>query len=265
MDYLGLFEANVRGLKERANGQVIGHCPFHDDRNRSWSGNIKNGLWTCHAGCGSGNAYQFARRLGINPRPYITNRNIIDMKSNHLQKSKNKPFTKIGLTDEALGYIEQLKIYWDQLPVPTSWSKDIAFDTGTGWDKKSRNFTFSHMDVDGNIINIHWHKGRSHSNGDGSCKWFPQQMMVHYNAEQLLLICEGEKDCISLLSYGVQAITATTGANSIPKDINPLKDFQDIVVLYDNDKAGREGSLKMAQAVISVFPNTNVRIATWTL
>ena len=76
MNYLELFESNVKGLKKSAKGQVIGHCPFHDDRNRSWSGNIETGLSICHAGCGSWNAYQFAEKLGIDPKPYITVNNI---------------------------------------------------------------------------------------------------------------------------------------------------------------------------------------------
>lgn len=263
MDCLRLFEVHVRGLKERTNGQVIGHCPFHDDRNRSWSGNIGNGLWICYAGCGSGNAYQFAERLDVDPSSYITTSNISNKKSNQLPKYRGKSIAKADLTNEALDYVEQMKKCWDQLPIPMSWSKDIVFNTGTGWDKKSMNFTFSHMDVDGNVINIHWHKGRSHSNGDGSCKWFPLQIMAHFNMVRLLLICEGEKDCLSLLSRGVQAITATTGASSVPKDLSPLKSFNDIVVLYDNDKAGRDGSLKMAQAIKSVFGKTKVRVAYW--
>ncbi len=263
MNFHELFESNVQRLKERSNGQVIGHCPFHDDNKRSWSGNIETGLWICYAGCGSGNAYQFAERLGIDPKPYITTSNVFNMKSNQLKKSKNKPIAKIDLTDEALEYVEYLERHWDELPIPKCWTKKAVFDTGTGWDKKAMNFTFTHMDADGNVINIHWHKGRSHINGNGSCKWFPLQLMLRYNPEQPLLICEGEKDCLSLLSHGAQALTATTGANSIPKDLSPLENFKDIVVLYDNDKAGRNGSVMMAQKIKSTFESTKVRVALW--
>lgn len=45
---------------------LTGLCPFHDDRNNSFSVNLKNGLWKCHAGCGEGNFIGFwARRYGV--------------------------------------------------------------------------------------------------------------------------------------------------------------------------------------------------------
>jgi 5S rRNA maturation endonuclease (ribonuclease M5) len=34
-------------------------CPFHDDRNPSFSVNPEKGLWLCRSGCGSGDAYSF--------------------------------------------------------------------------------------------------------------------------------------------------------------------------------------------------------------
>ncbi len=83
MNYKELFETYVKGLKERSNGQVVGYCPFHSDRKRSWSGNSDTGLWICHAGCGKGNAYQFAKRIGTDPRPFIT-KNISHRKSSRI-------------------------------------------------------------------------------------------------------------------------------------------------------------------------------------
>jgi hypothetical protein len=36
-----------------------GHCPFHDDRNRSFSINDKHNYWHCFAGCGGGSVIDF--------------------------------------------------------------------------------------------------------------------------------------------------------------------------------------------------------------
>jgi len=58
-DYQTLFNTNVQKVKAGTNGQFTGLCPFHNDKNRSLSWN-ESGLWNCFAGCGSGNAYQFA-------------------------------------------------------------------------------------------------------------------------------------------------------------------------------------------------------------
>ena len=38
-------------------------CPFHDDEHPSCSVNLAQGLWNCHAGCGSGNLLDFVHRM----------------------------------------------------------------------------------------------------------------------------------------------------------------------------------------------------------
>ena len=68
-DYRNLFSDHVRGYKPRGNGEAAGHCPFHDDRKKSFSCNIESGQWMCFAGCGSGNASQFAKKVGIDQSP----------------------------------------------------------------------------------------------------------------------------------------------------------------------------------------------------
>jgi len=66
MSYWIFFEPHLRNLKLQGN-QLNAHCPFHEDRRASFSANAETGLWKCHAGCGQGNARQFAERLGIEP------------------------------------------------------------------------------------------------------------------------------------------------------------------------------------------------------
>ena len=38
-------------------------CPFHDDEHPSCSVKLAQGLWNCHAGCGSGNLLDFVHRM----------------------------------------------------------------------------------------------------------------------------------------------------------------------------------------------------------
>lgn len=39
-----------------------GHCPFHDDKNRSFSVNAEGNYWHCFAGCGGGSVIDFWMR-----------------------------------------------------------------------------------------------------------------------------------------------------------------------------------------------------------
>ena len=39
-----------------------GYCPFHDDKNRSFSVNAEGNYWHCFAGCGGGSVIDFWMR-----------------------------------------------------------------------------------------------------------------------------------------------------------------------------------------------------------
>ena len=59
---------------------------------------------------------------------------------------------------------------------------------------------------------------------------------------------EGEKDCISMISKGKQAITFNNGANSnVPKELVSIikGKFSDIIVMLDPDSAGRKAEEKL--------------------
>lgn len=45
-------------------------CPFHDDRDPSFSVNVEKRVYHCFAGCGSGTFTELAERLGIEPPPW---------------------------------------------------------------------------------------------------------------------------------------------------------------------------------------------------
>ncbi len=52
------------GLKPvSSDDQTRIHCPFHDDEHPSCSVNLLEGIWNCHAGCGSGNLLGFVHRI----------------------------------------------------------------------------------------------------------------------------------------------------------------------------------------------------------
>lgn len=66
-DLLALILPRLQGVRgPGTTGNYDTRCPFHDDRNASFSIHAKTGLWQCHAaGCGrQGNAYQLAEELG---------------------------------------------------------------------------------------------------------------------------------------------------------------------------------------------------------
>lgn len=59
--------AGTRLGSPKANGWQLGRCPFHQDRNPSFSVTFQLGAWKCFAGCGAGGLNSLALRLGILP------------------------------------------------------------------------------------------------------------------------------------------------------------------------------------------------------
>ncbi len=71
-----------------------------------------------------------------------------------------------------------------------------------------------------------------------------------------ILITEGEKDCLVAWSHNIPAVTSTGGAMSFPEEwVELLKDKQ-IIICFDNDKAGGQGMAKVAK----MFGLENVKI-----
>jgi DNA primase len=66
-----------------------------------------------------------------------------------------------------------------------------------------------------------------------------------------IFICEGEFDCLLLMSKGFCAVTSTGGANSFQEEWIPLFAGKEVFVCLDNDKAGRDGTLR----ICNMMPN----------
>ena len=99
-------------------------------------------------------------------------------------------------------------------------------------------------------MGIKHHRGKNGESpyweGDGSCKWFGLQLLKGFDRNKPLYLCEGETDYRWMLSLGHQATSGSAGAGSIPKDLSPVAGLVEYRIIYDNDKAGTNGSEKLA-------------------
>jgi hypothetical protein len=80
-----------------------------------------------------------------------------------------------------------------------------------------------------------------------------------WNADSVV-ICEGEIDAMLLERWGFRAVTTTGGAGTFkPEWVRFFAHVKRIALLYDNDKAGREGAAKvhamMRRAEIITLPD----------
>lgn len=77
----------------------------------------------------------------------------------------------------------------------------------------------------------------------------PSGLIIPYDVwkdnNKITLICAGEKDMAVTRSHGFNAINLTGGEMSLPLSPIWFKD-KDVVILYDNDEAGKLGAIKLA-------------------
>lgn len=228
--YTKLFNQTIQDWKADENGQGHGSCPFHNDNNPSFSAKEVTGLWKCHAGCGEGNIWQFIEKLATQFHNYLVQN-------------------------------------YDSLCKHLPWSLDSIKELKVGFDKSKQVFTFPHFNENGRIVNIKWHKGKNSPPrslaGLGSNRLYPLNIATNYNQDNWLVYCEGEKDVVTLRSNGIQAITHTTGATSMPQNIDILKSFENIFITMDKDKTGQIASTKIASTLQKLNRNAKIKIIKW--
>ncbi len=242
-NYIDLFLPHVKG-KIDSKGELNGRCPFHHDKQASFSANIDKGLWICYAGCGHGNAYQFAEKMGVDPKPWINGTKEQDLTRPAEQSYQNK----------AIKYHRYFMDHLDTLNIH-KWSTQAIKKTHTGWDPKYKCFTFPIYDSAGILINIRWHK-KSQIKGVHGSHWFPAA--VFRKPHEYIVWCEGEKDALTLLSHNIPAVTNTNGAGKIPLDLTPLAEIPILYVCFDPDMQGITGAKKVIEKIRKIYKNITI-------
>ena len=247
-DPIPMFERHIGKIKQLSNGQYLGLCPFHSDGKPSFSFDYQ-GLYNCKA-CGvKGNAITFAKAIGEDWLPYVSD----DYKSTYkieptqkpkpIQKPKKKNI-KPKLSPEQLKVkVKEYHKEWFD-----SKSKNL-FQVG----ECNGHLTFPYYDKKGEkVIGIKHHKP-SFWEGDGKLKWYMEWQLPYMDKSKTLVINEGEPDVHTMLDAGYNSISSSGGAGSIPELPEIITEFKDIQILYDNDDEGRRGAKKLAQVIFNKF------------
>lgn len=85
----------------------------------------------------------------------------------------------------------------------------------------------------------------------------PLDLWTQTNVRKTTLICAGEKDMATTRSHGFNAITITGGEMALPFSPVNFKD-RDVVILYDNDDAGRLGAKRLATYLLDYCHSVKV-------
>ena len=247
------YEVGIQKIKYRGS-QGNGCCPVHDDTNPSFSFNIYTGQNYCHS-CGwKGNAYTLAKELNMdNSRQYIDSF-IID--SNNQITIEDKPINTVKNDSEGIdevgimGKYEELKErYGNRVNLGDNYKDKYVGKSDLG----------EAVFIYPKGIKIHKKYWIKEASMDTSNQIFMVDELEHFDKNRIYLL-EGEKDA---LSSARPSVSFSCGASSIPKDITPLYDFLEIVIVYDKDEAGIKGANRVAKRIKTESPKTKVLIAQW--
>ena len=242
-DVLSLFNKHCDKMQSLSGGQYVSLCPFHNDSKRSFSFN-EDGLYNCKA-CGkSGNAITFAKHFGENPKPFF---------SNTFQINRSK--TEDNRTKELGGKTEYHNQDWQlfneqfirQLPEEI---RCRAYDINmVGMDNGS--FTYPYFNDECEMDGIKRHKPNPKTWGNMKLRWYGIWHIKDQRRDDNLIITEGEGDVLTLKRDGKYntVVSGSAGCISVPPIPETFKEFKEIIILYDNDEAGRVGAKKLADSI----------------
>ena len=260
---------DIENAKSSDGVQWTGRCAFHDDHANSFSWNLENGCCYCFAGCIQGGAYDYAVKIGmaeVDARKYFVNNSNEVYTSPKPKKILSPPPPKIIVNMDTLQKnVDRFIIRRLNNPhlVPKIWTEKVLGKLGVGLDDND-NLVFPYYDSEGNLLGYKVHK--IEVKGGVKNHWYPAHVIGLYSHDKPLYIVEGEKDVITLLSRGLQAISLTAGASSNPtkNTIDILQYWNaEIVLNYDHDVAGYKGQRKVGEFIKRELPSHKVILGKW--
>jgi len=240
--------------KDLGNGEERYTCPFHDDTNPSCDVNREKGVYCCRA-CGkSGSLYDLAKEYNY-PKPhlYIPNGNGVEYRP--VLRTEPKPPVTSAMIETVTHSQKYLNEHLEL--IPSYWNKDLVVELGIG--RHQNQWLYPYYD-DSQAVGYKLDKIKQEPKGI-KCRVFPSMDYINKYDKKVLYIFEGEPDCITGISLGLQGISFTAGAGSIPRgkdgkyDLFWLLKWKVIVICYDNDDAGRNGAIKLKNELMKVANN----------
>ena len=269
-------------LRYNSLGECSVNCCFHDDQQASMSVNVNTGLWYCFRcdaadGLRGGDEYDFykeiKRREGINLRFNQIKAQVDAMvgprTEEETQAREQERGEQNGTIERPVQYVDDGKVQqWrmmlDRNPNVKAYllnKRGLTEETlsrfDIGWDIER--VTIPIPDRERRWVNIRRYsasarngvKMMSYRTGYGDATLFPIQNLDN----DIILLNEGEMDCLLANQLGYKAITVTGGASTWNDSWNELFTGKTVYICYDIDRAGKYGARKIAQ---KLAPYTNL-------
>lgn len=223
MNFLSVIRDSLGGRDFKLKGvELIGCCPFHNEKNPSFGINIDTGLYNCFS-CGEkGNIVQF----------------ISKMRSISEEQAKEIVMNEVGFLDtQHIPY--SLQEFAEEKKLPIDFLQENNVTSVDGY-----RISFLYYDEERNLAKVRY---RNSPKSDTKCFWRTDNSpLIPYGLWKLpffkrdyIVLVEGETDALSLWYHGIPAI-GIPGANNYKKHYSEyIKDFNRIYIHSDEDEAAQ--------------------------
>jgi KaiC/GvpD/RAD55 family RecA-like ATPase len=217
------YQARVPSLRQTKAREWRGKCPVHQGEGDNFAVDSGTGMAHCHSQCQRGWDI-----LGLE----------MDLTNVDFVKAKNAVFGLIGR------------------PLPDYQDRDVIA-------------AYDYTDEQGKLLYQVVRKypkkfAQRKPDGEGGWNWslggiprvpFGLPEVVKAN---VLAICEGEKDVLTLRRHGIPATCNSEGAGKWPPELSPYFQGKNVVIVPDNDKPGRDHALLVATSLHGIAARVRI-------
>lgn len=229
------------------NSGVLIRCPFHNDSKPSYTFTIETGRGGCFS---CRNKSSFEELIASFEQISLAD---ATKKAAHCYKSvKQKAASKVTAIDISHAQVQE-------------WQKDLVSNLKLtallkkwGWTNEVVD-RFKLGSSDGRLVIPMFEKedliGLKFYTPGGQIKYqnHPGSVQCCWPLENLgnnvVYLVEGEKDCLTMISAGFNAVTFTGGAGSVATAYIRFFAGKTVYIIYDIDEAGRKGAVKVANSL----------------
>jgi len=234
VDYRAEYTAVIEKYKIAGDG-LTGLCPFHQDRNSSFSADLKTGMWYCFSEDDGGNFITFWSKLhGVDTKTAY--KEILEKYGVQAEKpkpaKKDTPPTFEPYSVEQYGFEKRLPTKWLEERCRLSTGKDR---NGVTWLKMpyyNANGEESTYRKRYGKKEFRWRKGSS-----GKICLYGEWRIPEFSVAGYAVVVEGESDTQSLWHMGIPAIGVAGASMFHPEQANVLQDLK-LYLHHEPDKGG---------------------------
>ena len=250
----------------RADKNKMLHCPFHDDKTPSMQ--VYTETDTVH--CFSSNCKLHGRAIDV--IDFILHKEGI---SKH--EAINKAKELIGYSEPSQPFEKLFKVFQsilkksgeaqDYLKGRSIEKAEVGFNDGT-WENLKQCVIFPLRDRKGKIVSLY---GRSICNNEEARHFYTRNRKGLYpnypkaDTKQLVLT-EAIIDAATLLQVIDYPVLSCYGTNGFTSEhgqaIKELKQLEEIIIFFDGDGAGREGSKRVSEKLHQLKPEIKLSLVT---